>query len=54
MRVLRPTTTKGRGGTPLTEEPEPKAEPIVDEAADANAIEVKRLKLMLTEEDGLH
>ncbi|XP_048259760.1 cytoplasmic dynein 1 heavy chain 1-like isoform X2 [Haliotis rufescens] len=39
MRVLRPSTAKGRAGTPMAEEPEPKAEPVVDEAADANAIE---------------
>ena len=40
MRVLRPVTSnKGRAGTPL-EETAPKMEPLVDEAADANAIEV--------------
>lgn len=39
IRVLRPTT-KGRTGTPGAEEQEMKAEPVVDEAADANAIEV--------------
>ena len=40
VRVLRPVqTTKKRGGTPL-EETAPKIEPVVDEAADANAIEV--------------
>jgi hypothetical protein len=41
--VLRPATTKSsaRAGTPGSEEPEQKiAEPMVDEAADANAIEV--------------
>lgn len=44
VRVLRPTTTKAsaRATTPATEEPEQKiAEPMVDEAADANAIEVQ-------------
>lgn len=43
MRVLRPTTTKSaiRATTPASEEPEQKiGEPMVDEAADANAIEV--------------
>ena len=40
MRVLRPVTgSKGRAGTP-GEETAPKLEPLVDEAADANAIEV--------------
>ncbi|KAK7504322.1 hypothetical protein BaRGS_00004626, partial [Batillaria attramentaria] len=38
IRVLRPTT-KGRTGTPGAEEQEMKTEPVVDEAADANAIE---------------
>lgn len=44
VRVLRPTTTKAaaRATTPAAEEPEQKmGEPMVDEAADANAIEVK-------------
>lgn len=40
VRVLRPVaTTKAHAGTPL-EETAPKIEPVVDEAADANAIEV--------------
>jgi dynein heavy chain 1 len=39
IRVLRPST-KGRTGTPGQEEQEIKTEPVVDEAADANAIEV--------------
>ena len=40
VRVLRPVTgSKGRAGTP-GEETAPKLEPLVDEAADANAIEV--------------
>ena len=40
MRVLRPVVgSKGRAGTP-GEETAPKLEPLVDEAADANAIEV--------------
>ncbi|XP_076442165.1 cytoplasmic dynein 1 heavy chain 1-like isoform X5 [Babylonia areolata] len=38
IRVLRPTT-KGRTGTPGAEEQDMKTEPVVDEAADANAIE---------------
>ncbi|KAK6191509.1 hypothetical protein SNE40_003176 [Patella caerulea] len=39
MRVLRPSTG-GRAGTPMGEDVEPiKGEPVVDEAADANAIE---------------
>lgn len=40
IRVLRPST-KGRTGTPGAEEQESKIEPVVDEAADANAIEVR-------------
>ena len=40
LRVLRPSPSKGRAGTPSTEEPEIQVEPMVDEAADANAIEV--------------
>lgn len=39
VRVLRPVTSKQKPGTPL-EEVAPKLEPVVDEAADANAIEV--------------
>lgn len=40
VRVLRPVaSTKAHAGTPL-EETAPKIEPVVDEAADANAIEV--------------
>jgi hypothetical protein len=39
VRVLRPVTSKQKPGTPL-EEIAPKLEPVVDEAADANAIEV--------------
>lgn len=39
IRVLRPST-KGRTGTPGAEEQDMKTEPVVDEAADANAIEV--------------
>ena len=39
IRVLRPST-KGRTGTPGAEEQDLKTEPVVDEAADANAIEV--------------
>ena len=43
MRVLRPVVgSKGRAGTP-GEETAPKLEPLVDEAADANAIEVSSL-----------
>ncbi|XP_053373809.1 cytoplasmic dynein 1 heavy chain 1-like isoform X4 [Mercenaria mercenaria] len=38
VRVLRPVTSKQKAGTPL-EEVAPKLEPVVDEAADANAIE---------------
>ncbi|XP_041352869.1 LOW QUALITY PROTEIN: cytoplasmic dynein 1 heavy chain 1-like [Gigantopelta aegis] len=38
MRVLRPSTSKGRAGTPMVEEPDNK-DPLVDEAADVNAIE---------------
>ena len=39
VRVLRPVTSKQKAGTP-SEEVAPKIEPVVDEAADANAIEV--------------
>ncbi|XP_064603299.1 cytoplasmic dynein 1 heavy chain 1-like isoform X2 [Liolophura sinensis] len=40
VRVLRPTTSPaGRAGTPSADEPQKKLEPLVDEAADANAIE---------------
>ena len=39
MRVLRPAIAQGRATTPGDEEPKA-LEPMVDEAADANAIEV--------------
>lgn len=39
VRVLRPVTSKHKASTPL-EETAPKIVPVVDEAADANAIEV--------------
>ena len=48
VRVLRPVTgSKGRAGTP-GEETAPKLEPLVDEAADANAIEVCYILLTYT------
>ena len=39
VRVLRPVSAKAVIGSPM-EENAPKLEPVVDEAADANAIEV--------------
>ncbi|XP_052105179.1 cytoplasmic dynein 1 heavy chain 1-like isoform X5 [Mytilus californianus] len=57
VRVLRPTTTKSaiRATTPASEEPEQKiGEPMVDEAADANAIEEVNLAYENVKEvDGL-
>lgn len=48
IRVLRPST-KGRTGTPGAEEQDLKTEPVVDEAADANAIEVGLIVFVYTE-----
>lgn len=54
LRVLRPSPSKARAGTPSTEEPEPQIEPMVDEAADANAIEEVNLAYENVKEvDGL-
>ena len=46
--MLRPST-KGRTGTPGAEEQDLKTEPVVDEAADANAIEVGLIVFVYTE-----
>lgn len=45
--MLRPSPSKGRAGTPSTEEPEIQVEPMVDEAADANAIEVNNIFIIV-------
>lgn len=48
VRVLRPVTSKPKAGTPLEEiTPKIEASVVVDEAADANAIEVLYMTLFM-------